>query len=87
MYIKTCGNYILLFHFFFSVNAVNPSEVQRTVIDVKKKWQDLQSITKKKEAARVKAVRETGGGPAPQDNSKPWEQVVCIHCFILIFLL
>ena len=37
----------------------------RTSKDVKKKWQDVQSLTKKKEVARLKSARMTGGGPAP----------------------
>jgi hypothetical protein len=46
--------------------------------DVKKKWQDIQSVAKRREAERLKTVRGTGGGPAPVDETKPWERVVSI---------
>ncbi|CAC5400459.1 unnamed protein product [Mytilus coruscus] len=56
------------------VNSVNPSAIQRQVADIKKKWQDIQSLAKKKEAARLQAVRRTGGGPPPEDTLKSWEK-------------
>ncbi|CAC5391544.1 unnamed protein product [Mytilus coruscus] len=58
------------------VNAVNPSHVSRSVADCKKKWQDLQAATKKKEATRRSEARATGGGPPPVCNFKPWESTV-----------
>ncbi|CAC5376995.1 unnamed protein product [Mytilus coruscus] len=58
------------------VNSVNPSAIKRQVADIKKKWQDIQSLAKKKEAARLKAVRRTGGGPPPEDTLKSWKKNV-----------
>ncbi|CAC5385074.1 unnamed protein product [Mytilus coruscus] len=58
------------------VNSVNPSAIKRQVADIKKKWQDIQSLAKKKEAARLQAVRRTGGGPPPEDTLKSWEKIV-----------
>lgn len=51
------------------------STCQRTVKDVKKKWQDLQSHTKKKEANRKSELKKTGGGPAPPELNC-WERKV-----------
>ncbi|XP_062577781.1 myb/SANT-like DNA-binding domain-containing protein 4 [Saccostrea cucullata] len=48
-----------------SVNAVGGSG--RTTKEVKKKWQDIQSSTKKKVSTK------TGGGPPPEDT-KDWEK-------------
>jgi hypothetical protein len=42
---------------------------------VKKKWQDVQSLTKKREDERLKIKRQTGGGPPPADI-KEWERKV-----------
>ncbi|CAC5369268.1 unnamed protein product [Mytilus coruscus] len=58
------------------INAENPSAVSRGVADVKKKWQDLQSIVKKKEAARRRSLNATGGGPSPEDTTKSWEKAI-----------
>ncbi|CAC5359022.1 unnamed protein product [Mytilus coruscus] len=63
-------------HINESVNAVNHSHVSRSVADCKKKWQDLQAATKKKEATRRSEARATGGGPPPVCNFKPWESTV-----------
>ncbi|XP_022320722.1 uncharacterized protein LOC111122966 [Crassostrea virginica] len=51
------------------------SSCLRTVKDVKKKWQDIQSQTKKKEANRKSEMRKTGGGPHPSEL-KPWEEKI-----------
>eukprot|EP00105_Crassostrea_gigas_P030612 XP_011453000.1 PREDICTED: uncharacterized protein LOC105346201 [Crassostrea gigas] len=58
------------------VNSVNISEITRDVVDCKKKWQDISSATKKKEAARLKEMRGTGGGPAPVEDIKTWERLI-----------
>ncbi|XP_062566935.1 nuclear apoptosis-inducing factor 1-like [Saccostrea cucullata] len=47
----------------------------RAVKDVKKKWQDIQSHTKKKEANRKAELRKTGGGPPPPEL-KNWEKKI-----------
>ena len=60
------------------MNAVNSTECSREMADVKKKWQDIQSVAKRREAVRLKTVRGTGGGPAPVGETKPWERVVSI---------
>ncbi|CAC5426247.1 unnamed protein product [Mytilus coruscus] len=39
-------------------------------------FKDIQSLAKKKEAARLQAVRRTGGGPPPEDTLKSWEKNV-----------
>lgn len=44
------------------INSMNV--VERTVEEVKKKWADMVSLTKKKESERRKAMKQTGGGPA-----------------------
>ena len=59
---------------------MNVSGCNRTVNEIKKKWQDLQGSTKKKEAARRSAAKETGGGPAPVCALKSWENKVCYKC-------
>jgi len=35
-------------------------------------------VAKRREAERLKTVRGTGDGPAPVDETKPWERVVSI---------
>ncbi|XP_063417487.1 uncharacterized protein LOC134700020 isoform X1 [Mytilus trossulus] len=57
-----------------NVNSVNPSAIKRDVADIKKKWQDIQSLAKKKESARLQVVKKTGGGPPPDDTLKSWEK-------------
>lgn len=57
------------------MNATCSSACVRTVKDVKKKWQDIQSHTKKKEANRKSELRKTGGGPSPQ-GLKCWEEKI-----------
>lgn len=47
----------------------------RNLKDGKKKWQDLQSHTKKKEASRKLDLKKTGGGPPPPEL-KCWEQKI-----------
>jgi hypothetical protein len=67
-----------LFISFGRVNAANSSTVSRDVADVKKKWHDLASITKKKEADRRRELRMTGGGPGSSiADLKSWEQMAC----------
>ncbi|XP_022305017.2 uncharacterized protein LOC111112026 [Crassostrea virginica] len=58
------------------INAVNDSRASRDTSEVKKKWQDISSLTKKKEAERIKHRRVTGGGPAMNEDIKPWEQLI-----------
>ncbi|XP_022313736.2 uncharacterized protein LOC111118512 [Crassostrea virginica] len=50
--------------------------VSRTIEEIKKKWADLQSLTKKKEAERRRSMGMTGGGPAQEYYFKDWEKVV-----------
>lgn len=64
---------------FSSVNSANCSNISRDVSDVKKKWQDLSSQTKKREAERRRRVGGTGGGPSIEDNLKSWEQKACFN--------
>lgn len=59
-----------------SVNSANCSNISRDVSDVKKKWQDLSSQTKKREAERRRRVGGTGGGPSIEDDLKSWEQKI-----------
>lgn len=56
------------------VNAV--AMVNRTTEEMKKKWADMQSLTKKKEAERRRSMKQTGGGPAPNFMFKNWENLV-----------
>jgi len=56
------------------VNAVNAGEV-RSVKSVKKKWQDMASDAKRKEAGRRREMAATGGGTVqvlenPHENAK-----------------
>lgn len=44
---------------------------------MKKKWIDIQSKTRKREAERRREQKKTGGGPPPL-NLKPWEDKVYI---------
>ncbi|XP_062598944.1 nuclear apoptosis-inducing factor 1-like [Saccostrea cucullata] len=56
-----------------SVNAC--SVTKRDVKSIKKKWIDIQSKTKKREAERRRDQKKTGGGPPPA-NLKPCEDKV-----------
>ncbi|XP_061192419.1 t-SNARE domain-containing protein 1-like [Saccostrea echinata] len=56
------------------VNAV--SYVNRSVEEIKKKWADIQSLTKKKESERRRLMKETGGGPHSDIHFKSWEKLV-----------
>ena len=58
----------------YRVNSVNPSAIKSQVVDIKKKWKDIQSLAKKKEATRLQEASRTGGGPPPQDDLKSWEK-------------
>ena len=62
---------------------VSTSCIARTVMECKKKWQDVQGTTKKKEAARRENAHATGGGPPPVCNLRPWESAVSIQCSII----
>ena len=62
--------YIFLLNIPCRVNAAGLGI--RSIVDVKKKWQDLQSSTKTKEATRRRDQVATGGGPAP-DPLKDFE--------------
>ncbi|XP_056009439.1 uncharacterized protein LOC125680059 [Ostrea edulis] len=66
-------NFLKLVFHLNSINAVGGSG--RTLKEVKKKWQDVQSSTKKKEVDRLKIQRQTGGGPPPTDI-KEWERKI-----------
>jgi len=44
--------------------------------DVKKKWQDLSSSSKKKESCRRREMNKTGGGEAEYENVSTMEQKV-----------
>ncbi|XP_056015280.1 LOW QUALITY PROTEIN: nuclear apoptosis-inducing factor 1-like [Ostrea edulis] len=57
------------------VNAVS-LQCTRDVVEVKKKWQDLQSAAKKKEAERRKKMMKTGGGPLDHPSMNLWEEKV-----------
>ncbi|XP_065922843.1 myb/SANT-like DNA-binding domain-containing protein 4 [Magallana gigas] len=57
------------------VNAVS-LQCTRGVVEVKKKWQDMQSAVKKKEAQRRKNLTQTGGGPSQLPMLKPWEEKI-----------
>ncbi|XP_062617399.1 myb-related transcription factor, partner of profilin-like [Saccostrea cucullata] len=56
------------------VNSV--AMVKRTVDEKKKKWADMQSLTKKKEGERRRSMKMTGGGPGPNLIFKCWENLV-----------
>ncbi|XP_052677538.1 uncharacterized protein LOC128158646 [Crassostrea angulata] len=59
------------------VNAVNCSNFEREVCDVKKKWQDLSSQIKKREAEKRRVLHATGGGPGVLvEELKSWEQKI-----------
>nr|XP_034315500.1 uncharacterized protein LOC117685280 [Crassostrea gigas] len=57
------------------VNAVS-LQCTRGVVEVKKKWQDMQSAVKKKEAQRRKNLTQTGGGTSQLPMLKPWEEKI-----------
>jgi hypothetical protein len=55
---KHCRNKLdICRHCMYGVNAVSMSCIARTVAECKKKWQDVQGTTKKKEAARSAIAR------------------------------
>ncbi|KAJ1107997.1 hypothetical protein NDU88_005382 [Pleurodeles waltl] len=57
------------------INSV--AEVQRTVIDCKKRWHDCKRRTKEKMARNRNAALQTGGGsPAPQEALDHMEEMV-----------
>jgi len=47
----------------------------RSIKDVKKKWQDLQSHTRRKDVVRKRGSIKTGGGQKPPEL-KDWEERV-----------
>jgi hypothetical protein len=58
--------------------------IARTVAECKKKWQDVQGTTKKKEAARRAIARATGRGPPPVCNlNLIFADTVCIYFLII----
>lgn len=56
-----------------SINAIGGCG--RTLKEVKKKWQDIQSAAKTREVGRLKTQRLTGGGPPPSEI-KDWEKKI-----------
>ncbi|XP_041378087.1 LOW QUALITY PROTEIN: myb/SANT-like DNA-binding domain-containing protein 4 [Gigantopelta aegis] len=60
------------------LNAVN-TEQQRTLTEVKKKWQDSVSLAKKNECQRRKLLKQTGGGEKPPDLSSTDEKIIQIY--------
>lgn len=80
--IRNFGNgslekWIKYLYFYCRVNA--ESFINRTVEKVKKKWADMQSLTKKKESERRRAMKLTGGGPPSGIYFKEWENLVNIE--------
>lgn len=61
--------------------------VSRTVDEIKKKWADIQSLTKKKEGERRRSMSKTGGGPAPEFYFKEWEKVVTTRAVYVTLLI
>ena len=61
--------------------------VSRTVDEIKKKWADIQSLTKKKEGERRRSMSKTGGGPAPEFYFKEWEKVVTTRAVYVTMLI
>lgn len=72
---------ILIFPVSILQTAVtaNCSDISRDVSDVKKKWRDLSSQTKKREEERKGRVNGTGGGPSIEDDLNSWEQKACFN--------
>ena len=63
----------------FEMYRVNSTTlVSRTVDEIKKKWADKQSLTKKKEGERRRSMSKTGGGPVPEFYFK--EYLFIITC-------
>ncbi|XP_046574148.1 uncharacterized protein LOC124282236 [Haliotis rubra] len=52
------------------------SGVKRLTKDVKKKWMDYKSQTRKKEAERRREATKTGGGPPPSSLTEMEQRVV-----------
>ncbi|XP_055997818.1 uncharacterized protein LOC125647092 [Ostrea edulis] len=67
--LRQCAVYLI-----FGINAVGGSD--RTLKEVKKKWQDVKSSTKKKEVDRLKIQRQTRGGPPPTDIKERERKIV-----------
>ena len=55
--------------------------------EIKKKWADIQSLTKKKEGERRRSMSKTGGGPAPEFYSKEWVEVVTTRAVYVTLLI
>ena len=53
--------------FIYRVNS--QSSVVRSITEVKKKWADVKSSSKAKEAKQRRELKSTGGGDAPADIS------------------
>lgn len=71
-YINIFGQNLLVIYFRFNINVlttldrINSVSVQeRSPAEICKKWRDLSSQTKKKEAEFRRDRSKTGGGPAP----------------------
>lgn len=72
----------LFLHFLGRVNAVGA--VNRSVKEVKKKWQTYQSSVKSKEAKRISETKVTGGGPLPNDLTDIEKTVRYIFLYIVL---
>lgn len=63
MYITSCYDLAANINVFILIlNSI--TMVTRTVEEVKKKWADMRSLTKKRESEGRRSMRETGEGPA-----------------------
>jgi hypothetical protein len=63
-----------LFNILYS--SINTCSIDCTSIkDVKKKWQDLQSHTRRKEVVRKREAVKTGAGPKPPELKDEEEKV------------
>ena len=63
--------------------------VSRTGNEIKKKWGDIQSLTKIKEGEgeRRRSMSKTGGGPAPEFYFKEREKVVSTRAVYVTLLI
>ena len=61
--------------------------VSRTVDEIKKKWADIQSLTKKKEGERRRSMSKTRGGPAPEFYFKELEKVGTTRAVYITLLI
>jgi hypothetical protein len=73
------SNVCLIYYIPVSMHVALTADLSKML---KKKWQDLQSYTRRKEVARKRESVKTGGGPKPLELKDGEEKVSHKFCII-----